>query len=91
MYVTNNIQFVSGGAGRNNALAHRDAIHYATSPLGSGGSMAGEGGMLMTGKYGVRMQSHYVPEYLSTITTADILYGVVENRDEAGVLILTTV
>jgi hypothetical protein len=87
VYVSNNIQFVSGSTGRNNALAHKDALHFATSPLGSGGSMASNSGSTMTGKYGVRVQSHYVPEYLSTITTADLLYGTIENRDNAGVLI----
>lgn len=85
VYISNNIQFVSGTTGRYNALANRDALHFATSPLGTGGSM----GSSMTGRYGVRVQSHYIPEYLSTITTADLLYGVIENRDNAGVLILT--
>lgn len=85
VYVSNNIQYVSGTTGRYNALAHRDALHFATSPLGSGGSM----GSSMTGKYGVRVQSNYIPDYLSTVTTADLLYGVVENRDNAGVAILT--
>ena len=86
VYVSNNIQYVSGTTGRANALAHKDALHFATSPLGSGGSM----GSSMTGKYGVRVQSHYIPEYLSTVTTADLLYGVVENRDNAGICIYTT-
>lgn len=86
VYVSNNIQYVSGTTGRYNALAHKDAIHFATSPLGSGGSM----GSSVTGKYGVRVQSNYIPEYLSTVTTADLLYGVVENRDNAGVKILTS-
>lgn len=86
VYVSNNIQYVSGTTGRYNALAHKDALHFATSPLGSGGSM----GSSVTGKYGVRVQSNYVPEYLSTVTTADLLYGVVENRDNAGVKILTS-
>lgn len=85
VYVSNNIQYVSGTTGRANALAHRDAIHFATSPLGSGGSM----GSSMTGKYGVRVQSHYIPDYLSTVTTADLLYGVIENRDNAGVCLYT--
>jgi len=85
VYVSNNIQYVSGTAGRYNALAHRDALHFATSPLGSGGSM----GSSMTGRYGVRVQSNYIPDYLSTLTTADLLYGVVENRGNAGVVILT--
>lgn len=83
--ISNNIQYVSGTTGRYNALAHKDALHFATSPLGSGGSM----GSSMTGKYGVRIQSNYVPEYLSTITTADLLYGVIENRDTAGIQILS--
>lgn len=87
VYVSNNIQFVSGSTGRANALAHKDAIHFATSPLGTGGSM----GSSMTGKYGVRVQSNYIPEYLSTVTTADLLYGVIENRDSAGILIYTPV
>lgn len=87
VYVSNNIQYISGSTGRANALAHKDAIHFATSPLGTGGSMASNSGSSMTGKYGVRVQSHYVPEYLSTITTADLLYGVIENRDDAGVYI----
>jgi len=89
VFVSNNIQFISGSTGRANALAHKDAIHFATSPLGMGGSMASNTGSSMTGKHGVRVQSHYVPEYLSTITTADLLYGVIENRDNAGVFIKT--
>ncbi len=87
VYVSNNIQYVSGTTGRYNALAHKDAIHFATSPLGQGGSLAKNS---MVGQYGVRVQSNYIPEYLSTLTTADLLYGVVENRDNAGVAILTT-
>lgn len=85
VYVSNNIQYVSGTTGRVNALAHRDALHFATSPLGSGGSM----GSSMTGKYGVRVQSNYIPDYLSTLTTADLLYGVIENRGTAGIAIYT--
>lgn len=91
VYRSNNIQYVSGTTGRYNALANKDALHFATSPLGTGGSMAGNGGRMMTGKYGVRVQSNYIPEYLSTLTTADLLYGVVENRDNAGVQILSPV
>jgi hypothetical protein len=87
VYLSNNIRYVvvSGSAGRYNALAHPDAIHWATSPLGAGGSMGGK-----VGANGIRVQSSYLPEYLSTVTTCDILYGVVENRDVAGVAILTT-
>lgn len=84
VFVSANIQYISGTVGRSGALAHRDALHWATSPLGSGGSLSGGS---MTGKYGVRVQSNYIPEYLGTLTTADLLYGVVENRDTAGVWI----
>jgi hypothetical protein len=84
VYQTTQIAYVSGTTGRVNALAHPDAIHFATSPLGAGGSMG-----QMVGSSGIRVQSNYIPEYLSTVTTADILYGVVENRDAAGVRILT--
>ena len=58
VYVTSNVQYVSATAGRYNALAHKDALHWATSPLGSGGSLSGGS---MTGKYGVRVQSNYIP------------------------------
>ena len=85
VYITTQIQYVSGTTGRYNALAHRDAIHWATSPLGSGGSK----GNSFTGSMGVRMQSNYIPEYLSTLTTCDVLYGVIENRDTSGVAVLT--
>jgi hypothetical protein len=84
VYRTTQIQFVSGTTGRVNALAHPDAIHWAASALGMGGSKGS-----MVGAGGVRVQSNYIPEYLATLTTADILYGVVENRDEAGVRILS--
>ncbi len=89
VYVSANVQNVSGTAGRYNALAIKDALHYATSPLGEGGSMSNSTGSRMTGRYGVRVQSSYIPDYLSTLTTADLLYGVVENRDNGGVSILT--
>lgn len=87
VHISNNIRYVvvSASAGRYNALAHKDAIHWATSPLGAGGSMG-----QYIGSNGIRVQSNYVPEYLSTVTTADILYGVVENRNEGGVQILTS-
>lgn len=84
VYTTPNIANVSGTSGYYNGLAHKDAIHFATSSLGSGGSKGS-----MVGTSGVRVQANYVPEYLGTLVTADIVYGVVENRNEAGVRILT--
>lgn len=83
VFISTNIQYISGDTGRANALAHKDAIHWATSPLGHADGY----GSSMTGKHGVRIQTHYIPEYLSTVTTADILYGTIENRDTSGVYI----
>ena len=81
VFTSNNIQYVASTSGRSNCVAHPDAIHFATASLGVGS----KGGMV--GSSGVRVQSNYIPEYLSTLTTADIVYGVIENRDAAGVLI----
>ena len=78
VYVSPNLGLTDGS--RHNALVHKDAIHWATLPLGVESKAHG-----VTGKYGVRVQSSYIPDYLSTLTTVDILYGVVENRDDAGV------
>jgi hypothetical protein len=84
VYVTAQITTYSNG-GKMNALATPDAIHWATSPLGAGGSKA----PAYVGSMGVRVQSNYIPEYLSTVTTADILYGTVCNRLTGGVGIWT--
>jgi hypothetical protein len=84
LYGSNNIQYVSGTTGRYNFLGNPDSIHFATSPLGDGGSLGA-----MIGSQGIRVQSNYVPQYLSTLTTADILYGTILNRQAGGVTILT--
>ena len=65
------------------SLAVNSPVNDPT-PLGAGGSMGA-----MVGSSGVRVESNYIPQYLSTVTTADILYGVIENRDAAGVAIYT--
>jgi hypothetical protein len=62
------------------ALATADAIHFAT------GALPGQ-----KDSNGVRLQANYIPEYLSTVVTADILYGAVENRDAAGIKIVSAV
>lgn len=84
VWVSNNIQVISGtmsqGTGRANALASKDALHFATASLPSTGKS-------VTGSMGVRMQTNYIPDYLGFLTTADLVYGVVENRDTAGVYI----
>ena len=83
VYTSPNVPSISGGNGRYNLLAHKDAIHFATAPLG----LSSKGGMV--GSAGIRVQSNYMADYLSTVTTADIAFGVVENRDTAGVKLLT--
>lgn len=86
VYVTAQIILNSTpSGGRSNALAVPDAIHWATSPLGTGGSKSPG----KVGSMGVRVQANYIPEYLSTVTTADILYGTILNRATGGVQILT--
>lgn len=62
------------------ALAVPDAIHFAT------GALPGQKDAM-----GVRLQASYIQEYLGTLVTADILYGVVENRDAGGVRIVSAV
>ncbi len=61
---------------RNGALAGSDAINYATANI-AGGDQPGT----------VRIQSSYLQEYLGELVTADIIYGVIENRDTSGVWI----
>ena len=41
----------------------------------------------MSGPNHVRLQSDYKLEYLGTLVVADLIFGVIENRDEAGVWI----
>lgn len=76
--LSNRIPYISGSSGRYNCLAHKDAIHYAMSPL------PGQSGNT------VRVQSNYIPQYLSTVTTADILFGVITNRATYGVNLLSS-
>ncbi len=86
VYVTAQITTTTTpSGGLSNALATPDAIHWAASPLGSGGSKATS----MVGSNGIRVQANYIPEYLSTVTTADVLYGVCLNRATGGVLVKT--
>jgi len=62
---------------RNGALAHSSALAFAT-------------GNMTPGQEGsIRLQTDYRLEYLGTLVVADIMYGVIENRDTSGVLIKT--
>lgn len=83
VFVSPNVPNVSGSDGRSNVLAHRDAIHWARLTMPATGMSS------MVGTEGVRVQTHYIPEYLGYLTTADLCYGVVENRDNAGVEVIS--
>jgi hypothetical protein len=61
---------------RNGALAHKSALAFATAnPAG------------MSGVNNVRLQTDYLLEYLGDLVVADLLFGVIENRDTSGVWI----
>jgi len=83
VFVSPNVPNVSGSTGRYNLLGHKDAIHWARLAL------AATGKSQVVGSEGVRLQTHYIAEYLGFLTTADLLYGVIENRDNAAVKMLT--
>lgn len=70
------VDVAAGDASRVGALAGSDAINYATANI-AGGDMPGT----------VRIQSSYLQEYLGELVTADIIFGVIENRDTSGVYI----
>jgi hypothetical protein len=72
-----------GSNGRVNAIAHKDAIHWARLSLPV---KAAKG---FVGDMGVRVQQSYVHEYLGDLVTIDLCYGVIENRDSAGVKLLS--
>jgi len=59
---------------RDGMLAHKSALAFAcANPAG------------MSGPNRVRLQSDYILEYLGTLVVADLIFGVIENRDTSGV------
>lgn len=66
---------------------------YVTSnigaTLGSAQNCLAHKDAIVHANTGMTVQSNYVPQYLATITTAFMRYGVVENRDTSGVWIKT--
>lgn len=62
---------------RLNALVHKSALAFA---------VANPDGM---SAQSVRLQSDYILEYLGTLVVADIIFGVIENRDSSGILLQT--
>lgn len=59
---------------------------YISGTSGRVGALAHKDAIVHASR-GIRTQSNYIPEYLSTLVTCDLLYGVVENRDTFGVFI----
>jgi len=80
---SNLVPTISGGNGRYNGLFHMDSIHWASAPL----PVRSESGYI--GDSNVRVQTQYRQELLAELTTSDIYFGVVKNRDNAGVRMLT--
>lgn len=61
---------------RDGMLAHKSALAFACA------NAAG-----MAGTNHVRLQADYILQHLGTLVVADLLYGVIENRDTSGVWI----
>lgn len=57
-------------------VAHKDTFVHASKSLGGGSK-----------DKGIRLQANYIPQYLGTSITTDVVYGATENRDECGVVI----
>ena len=76
VYQTTNV--VSDGTDYHGFFGNPDAIHFATAALpGAKDSM------------GVRLQAEYKLEWLGVLVVADMLSGVIENREAAGVEIIS--
>lgn len=61
------------------AFAHKSAIAFATANIAGGNTPDT-----------VRLQTSYLQEYLGYLVTADVIFGVIENRDTSGVYIKTS-
>ena len=76
--VLSSTNVVTDGTDYHGFFGNPDAIHFATAALpGAKDSM------------GVRLQAEYKLEWLGVLVVADMLSGVIENREAAGVEILS--
>lgn len=57
--------------------------------LGSANAAFAHKEAIVHGSSLMKVQTNYIPQYLSTITTAQVVFGAVENRDTSGVWIKT--
>ena len=69
---------VTDGTDYHGFFGNPDAIHFATAALPGAKD-----------SNGVRLQAEYKLEWLGVLVVADMLYGVIENREAAGVEILS--
>jgi hypothetical protein len=72
VYLTSGLAVTTGH--RDGAYCGKDALAFATANI-AGGEQADT----------VRLQTMYLQNYLGTLVTADIIFGVIENRDTSGV------
>lgn len=61
---------------RDGMLAHKSALAFACANASG-----------MSGPNHVRLQTDYILQHLGTLVVADVMYGVIENRDTSGVWI----
>ena len=73
---------VGENSARLNLLAYNDAIHWARLSMPVGNGVKG-----YVGSEGVRIQESYLQQYLGTLISVDLCYGVVQNRTDAAVKI----
>jgi hypothetical protein len=59
------------------------------STTGSANSMLAHKSAIVHGSSLMKVQTNYIPQYLSTVTTAQVVFGAVENRDTSAVWIKT--
>jgi hypothetical protein len=59
------------------------------STLGSANAAYAHKDAIAHGSSLMKVQTNYIPQYLSTITTAQVVFGAIENRDTSGVWIKT--
>jgi len=78
VYASSRLDYVSGTTGRYGCLAHPEALVHASITPNSNSGMK------------VRVQEQYLQTYLGTLVTADIMFGVIENRDTSGVTIISS-
>ena len=59
------------------------------STTGSANSCFAHKDAIAHGSSLMKVQTNYIPQYLSTVTTAQVVFGAIENRDTSGVWIKT--